>query len=391
MLQPIPHVDKGWRFAVSYNTQTKLSHKMRGVSLVEVMISLVLGAFLILAVTQIYTSSRLTQSVEQAQTSLQARAQFATSAFEHVLRQLGHTSCSPVGSVGNWVVGNHIVTELIHQAPVRGWEFSGTGFGNTTPYQLPGSGTLGNATNAFLPLEFPNNTLAGADLFVVSHITSEAVTIAGVSGTGAAGASQVCHAGSVEPATHIDVQGPMNTQVPQGSVVFFERNCQGGDIFVKHNPGAGFTRQGNWSFNENTGFCHNYPNAEPVVLSVLHSMLFFIALHEGEPSLFRQEIRHINSSPPELLVTGVESMQVTYGVQQAEGMREVNRYVDASEVTEWDNVVAIRIGLLLRSEENVSETPSAQRFNVNGTEILAPNDRRLRMVTTITTALRSKT
>lgn len=366
---------------------------MRGISLVEVMVSMVLGSLLILAVTQIFLSNSQTGRLDNELARTHDRGRFAFDEFERVMRQIGHSSCSPEPSVGNWVAGQGIVGNLMHVSPVRGWEHSGTELGNASAYRVPGGGSLSNATDAVVPAEFPATTFAGSDLVVVNHIRSQQVTIAAVGGGLGIGASTVCTAGRIQAGNNINVVGAEELDVPQGTVVFFEKNCQGGDIFVSNNAAAaaGFNRGGAWNIAEAAGFCANYNTGDVVTLSTLEPTLFFIGMNDGEPSLFRQVIRSVNPAEPELLVEGVESMQITYGLKASSGMRQVNRYVDASEVTNWNEVGTVRIGLLIRSADGVLDTSEARIFNVNGTQIESPADRRARIVKTATIAIRNRT
>lgn len=366
---------------------------VRGISLVEVMVSMVLGSLLILAVTQVFLSNSQTGRLDSELARTHDRARFAFDEFERVMRQIGHSSCSPPNAVGNWVTGANIVTNLMHQSPVRGWEQQGTGLGNESPYVLPGAVNLTNSTDAALPTEFPTVLAAGSDLVIVNHIRSQEVTISNVGGGGAVGASGVCAGGRIQSGNNIRVDGAADVGVPQGTVVFFERNCQGGDVFVKNNAAsaAGFTKAGAFNTSEPAGFCTNYNTGDQVTLSFMEPILFFIGMNDGEPSLFRQVIRATNPAQPELLVEGVESMQITYGLQSVSGMRRVDRYVDASGVTDWDDVASLRIGLLLRSANNALDTAESRTFNVNGTQVQTPADRRARIVKTATIAIRNRT
>jgi type IV pilus assembly protein PilW len=103
----------------------------------------------------------------------------------------------------------------------------------------------------------------------------------------------------------------------------------------------------------------------------------------GEPALFRREFNGAN----EELVEGVESMQVLYGVDDDDDQFP-NQYVRANLVGDFEDVVSVRIMLLLRSiDDFVTEAP--QTYTYNGTAT-TPADRRLRQVFTTTIALRNR-
>lgn len=364
-----------------------------GISLIEIMISMVLGSLLILAVTQIFLSNSQTSRLDNELARTQDRGRFAFDEFERVIRQIGHSSCSPETAVGNWVAGPNIIRNLLEESPIRGWEHTGTAQGNASAYVLPGTLQLTNATDSNLPTEFPTTLRAGSDLLIVNHIRSEAVQILNIGGGGNIGASTVCPAGRIQAGNNIRVTGAANLGIPQGSVVFFERNCQGGDIFVKNNNtnAAGFNKAGALNINEPAGFCTNYSPGDDVTLSFMQPTLFFIGLNDGEPSLFRQLIRAGNQASAELLIEGVETMQITYGLQPVPGLRQVDRYVVASQVTNWNEVASVRIGLLLRSADGVLDQAEVRTFNVNGTQVQTVADRRARMVKTATIAIRNRT
>lgn len=86
------------------------------------------------------------------------------------------------------------------------------------------------------------------------------------------------------------------------------------------------------------------------------------------------------------LIENVEDMQITYGVD-ANGTGSANYYVDASSVTNWSQVVSLRVSLLFRSEED-NLAPAAQTYQYDGTATTA-TDRRLRAVFNTTIALRN--
>lgn len=93
------------------------------------------------------------------------------------------------------------------------------------------------------------------------------------------------------------------------------------------------------------------------------------------------------------LVGGIEDMQITYGVNQDSAFPPVaSEYMTAAQVTTanaWDNVVSVRVTVLVQSpEDNVADAP--QTYTFNGVTTTAA-DRRLRRVFTSTINLRNRT
>jgi len=102
------------------------------------------------------------------------------------------------------------------------------------------------------------------------------------------------------------------------------------------------------------------------------------------------ELEMTDNSSTQPLIEGVENMQILYG-EDTDGDSTVDVYRTATDVTAWPQVVAVRIGLLLRT---IDEIPDADldtaTYNVNGTVIDPVDDRRLRRVFTTTISLRNR-
>jgi type IV pilus assembly protein PilW len=104
------------------------------------------------------------------------------------------------------------------------------------------------------------------------------------------------------------------------------------------------------------------------------------------PSLWRK----VGAAAEQELIEGIESMQITYGVD-TDGDRLVNTYVNADAVTNWTRVISVSIGLLIRSIEPNALTADTRTYNVLGTPFTAPGDRYQRTLYTTTVALRNNT
>lgn len=385
---------------------TNLRSRQYAFTLVELMVALVLGSLVILAVTQIYLSSAQTQRLNDEQALINSKSVYALETLERNIREAGFASCSPDYMVGNWAKHTGF-SDLLHSAGgIRGYEHTGTGPGAN--FTLPGTRGFSSAP----PTPIPTTTLAGSDILALQFRNSQQVTIAntgggsggsGGGGSGGGGGNQVevCSAGVVQAGTNIQIVE--NIAIPQGTMVFFEKSCQGGDLFIKTNQSGQGQGNGNNTFtkgtndNHNTagpaGFCNSYNGGDIVTLSTIAQRIFYIATgSSGEPTLFMQTFNNNNAViATEEIISGVETMQISYGLSSAGSNRVVSSYVAASNVTNWQEVISIRISLLFRSADNVLPEATSKTFLVNGTNITSPSDRRARVVLTSTTAIRSKT
>jgi len=101
------------------------------------------------------------------------------------------------------------------------------------------------------------------------------------------------------------------------------------------------------------------------------------------------------------LVPGVENMQVTYGEDRVGAPPgtlspdgSIDRFVDGGTVGNWDNILSVRISLLMRTDDRMANmpTPASFSYSMVGTNVYAPgNDSRLRRVFTTVIDLRNRT
>jgi len=176
-------------------------------------------------------------------------------------------------------------------------------------------------------------------------------------------------------------------------------NCRGADIFqvtsmtdpvadqngMVHVTGSG--SPGNYNPDACAGppgsHCLSQTYGSDAAMFAVQSVTYTIAAGaSGQPALWRSE----NGTNIEL-VEGVEEMQILYGVDDdSDGY--ANQYVNSVAVPDMNDVIAVRMMLLLRSE-NDFVTEDAQTYTMNGATVTRA-DRRLRQVFTTTIGLRNR-
>jgi len=110
------------------------------------------------------------------------------------------------------------------------------------------------------------------------------------------------------------------------------------------------------------------------------------------PSLYRQTLTTSSNAPAtsaEELVSGVTDLQILYGVgtPNADGTLVISAYAEAKNVTDWTRVLAVRVTVMLESQDDNVSTESRSFTLGNGTVI---TDRRLRRSYTMTFGLRKR-
>ncbi len=94
------------------------------------------------------------------------------------------------------------------------------------------------------------------------------------------------------------------------------------------------------------------------------------------------------------LVDGAENMQILFG-EDTDNDQIPNRYVTATDVSDPDDVIAVRIALLLRSTEDfLRDTPDQNTYVLLDKQVYGPgnyaDDRRIRRLLTSTIKLRNR-
>ncbi len=351
------------------------SAKMAGLSLIELMIALLLGVILTLGVTQVYLGTsqtyRLTDGIAHAQENIR----FASSIMQRDVRGAGGFAClKNEGDVTVKLKGTRVVP--IGDG-ILGWEAAGTGLEDEydAGFSLPTDGSKwseGGGDGVF-PTDMVGDVVEGTDVLIVNSVQTLPVEV-----TGSAPGAQ-------------SISGPSG--IPQGRILLtVNDDCSAGELFQKGNTSTansvamagGGADPGNLPSSQ---FDLSY-NSEAKIAAFSTVAYYIGEGTSGEPSLFRQRLDTAPEAPQEL-VEGVESMQVLYGVSTGV-FKQADDYRTADDVTNWQNVVSVRVAFIARSANGANSEDVTRVFNLLGTEVTAPTDRRARLVSTSTIGIRNR-
>lgn len=356
-------------------TLAQAQSKQQGLSLVELMIALALGLVLTLGVIQVFTSASQTYRLTDRVAQLQEDMRFILGRMQQEVRMAGHVGCL-VGEPTNHLNAPDPI--IFGGRSITGWEAQASGLTDELDLMSAEDG-WGNGTGDAAPIVPAGTIRPGTDFFVVNSAQRMPTVLNGIAGSG----------------TQVNTDG--SSGINQGAIVLLvEGNCAAGDLFQKtSNDNANNIAKGAMTgFNPgNTapGFPagRNYGNTATAYEYM--STLYYVGTSAatGEPGLFRQRVSTSGATAQEL-VSGVESMQVLYGVSPAAGGRRADRYVTAANVDNWNNVVSMRIALLMRSANPVQDVSESRQFNLLGTQVTTEEDRRARLMGTVTVAIRNR-
>jgi len=85
-------------------------------------------------------------------------------------------------------------------------------------------------------------------------------------------------------------------------------------------------------------------------------------------------------------------MQLRYGIDStADPMVSIDEYVDADEITDWNQVVSVTMSILVRSAEENSQIEDTRTYQLLDEELGPFNDKYQRSLFTTTVTLRNRT
>jgi len=354
--------------------------RQTGLSLIELMIAMTLGLILTLGVVQIFLGSSQTYRLSDALGKVQENIRFSLGTLQHDARMAGHFGCL-IGEPFNQLDpdGDGYDSVVYENPGVIGWEAANTGLSDsfTITTLATGSGSWVNGAGETVPTDIQGQVIPGTDFFIISGGQRADVELSGNPGGNA---------------NTLGTDGSSN--IPKGAIItVVASDCSGGDLFQKTTSAnaSTITKGGGGSPGNitpvNEKFAGDYDDDASVY--TFSSTAYFIGVGaSGEPALFRERLDAGASGAVEL-AEGVENMQILYGVASGVG-QAADSYVTAANVTNWDQVVSVRMALLFRTGDRIVDEEAARAFNLAGTEVTTQSDRRSRVVGLSTVGIRNR-
>lgn len=167
-------------------------------------------------------------------------------------------------------------------------------------------------------------------------------------------------------------------------------NGTSGTFNISHGSGGAGGGEGNNPQNWNQ-VDQDYDNTTPKAMRS-HAYTYYVAENpQGGSALYRRDDMRASSHMGTVeLVDNVDAMRIAYG-DDSTGDMYVDRYRPAGQLSDsdWENVGSVRISLLLRSDEVLSEEHTTT-FDLLGQDTFSQTDRRVRLQATTTIALRNR-
>jgi type IV pilus assembly protein PilW len=384
---------------------------IRGLSLIELMIAMLIGLVLILGLVQVFAASRTSYQLSEGLARVQENGRFAIDFLQRDVRMAGHFGCvndqaharqNPSG-LGT-TFGAAPPSALRFGESIEGYEATGTA-PNAAGIALPETPTTGGTTyTPALPADIAAataNRVPNSDIIVLRYLAPESVPVTVIGGTANSPTFtfdkdrwDILRSGVDNPSL-FGISDCMNAMVFQASAIVENgttRTVTAGEGAPANesNPDKVFT-------------------AGQAMLSRAESIVYYVGLDPNtrRPALYRTRF----SAAPNLavasdsqpMVDGIESLQLLYGQdRQLDPALSPTGYIerigDAATVAAsrpvaadaWRRVGSVQIGLVAVSPERASSLQSQAPISAMGVSFNAPNDGRYRTVYETTVALRNR-
>lgn len=380
-----------------------------GFSVVELLVALTLGLLLVAGMIQLFNTSKTTFRTNDALARVQENGRFALEILKRELREAGsHGFCA-----GRIEIRNHLRTSCAGGAvdlfnanrALVGWEYTGTGAGQayTLPDDLDPSAAAANewsssVATSNLPGLLADLVAPGSDVLVVRRLqVVPGVTASGVTPSNAAAINLTASHGLDDDAI------VLVTNCATGADLFQNRNNGNASSLSRgggscSNPGPGNLNNGCTQGGQTVSCDWSTDYDQSMQIFDVQQVAYYIGISDttGQPALFRHNLGNgTRNAERAELIEGAENMQILYGFSEAAPAgdgRSVDRWLTADEVPAdgWEQVIALRIALSVRSPEIADLDDAAVTMDLAGTQVTAPGDGRIRQPFAATIALRNR-
>jgi len=345
---------------------------LQGFSLIELMIAITLGIILMTGIIQVFFSSKAAFSSQQAISRVQESGRLAVEFISRDIRMAGFLGCSSKDGTAVNVLNNPGNFKNDWLTFIRGYRVT------SSSSSMPSAADSG-ITHA---------PIVGTDMLVIrGALMSGAVTSADSTDT-----TLYSELKTTETAACSNGSSRFNGLCVSDVVV--EADCAKATVFqitgitaasvlsIAHlGPGNQTLTWG----GEPSDPTNTYQAGSEILK--MNRVIYFIAKGtSGRPTLFQ----NIMGTDTELL-DGVESMRLTYGVDNSatpDGIPDDYYSSDVMTTAQWSKVLSVKVQILVQSaEDNV--VAEKQKYTFAGTTKTA-SDKRLRQIFNTTVGIRSK-
>lgn len=358
----------------------------RGFNLVELLIAMALGLFLVQGVLRVFTGNKDAYRWVNAHSKLQENFRFAVDTLSDKLRNSGYQGCA--GGSGKVYVTLSSPTAYQNNFAVklRGYAWDGTSW---SPGAVTASSS-GGAALAALPASIANAADRNSDIITFRGTSAAAVPVEPAPGA----YSSTAPIRVFRQGTQGDSLTNLKDSLAAGNTpTAMITDCINSSIFpvtAIAGPASNFytvTHGKNLSGVYTVGSELAQVATETYYVSILHTDGKYYCSNPASgtgpdqcgtagncetPALCRAQ----GTSAGRRIIEGVERLRISYGLD-TDNDSVPNRYVNASGIAtanEWEQVVSVELGLLLRTDDEIRKKQGGADFVLAGQAISVPQD-----------------
>jgi type IV pilus assembly protein PilW len=374
------------------NSAARVAASQAGVTLLELLIAISLSILVIGAALSLFAANRNTASSSAAVSSVSDNGRVALSFLSESVRSAGYMACNATNDLRQIATGTTRQQSILqpgatpvqrnYTAAFGGYEAVGStppaGAVNVVATPVAADGNLNDWTGSGgLALDglLAGRVTQGSDVLVVRETTPQSIPIY-TTGPYTTGTGQV-----TLPVNSIGTLTAGQYAVISDCIVStaFQVGAAGGGIINTAGPLDLFGGDLNWNYDVTN------------TITPVDMQIYFIGPgRDTDSSLWQYDE---TTAQFQELVPDVENMQVLYGVAPTTP-NQVTQYLTANAVVDFNQVVAVKVALLVASPPGAPAVtlPTAatvQPFSLLDTTINPPLDTRLRKVLNTTIAVRN--
>lgn len=312
-----------------------------GYSLLELLIAMTLGIFVIGATLHFFETTRKTQKVQNELSEVRENAQFALDVIKEDIQMAGYYGCAT-----RWDESN--LTNTLNDQSNFKWNFSQNLSGSEFIFDSNASVKktwIPSLDGSILSDPNPVNNKLWGDTITIRHADRREFNI-------------ITHADSTAA-----IEINQNNNIKQNDYLL-ATDCEHSSIFQKTNAHSTVADRKNVEHDvvaSSNDFAGNSSNnigkkyADTAKLLKLKSTTYYIEESpEGIPTLYRRN----STRNPEQIITGITDMQIQYGVDTNDD-DAIDEYYDANDVDAndwWDNVLIVKLSLKAQGYQDGSTT-----------------------------------
>lgn len=339
-------------------------NQQKGLSLVELMVSITVGIILMTGVVQMFVSSKTVFSTQQGLSRVQETGRLAIDFIARDVRQAGYLGCAYITP---WNLKNMLNNQN---------DF-GSNFSAENAIRIHPAGVLPAGLNLDpAPLNDTQVLIVQAanerSVPVAKDNTENAVFVELTTEPGAECPSGICVDDIVVAA---DCDKAIIFQATDVAEV-------GGEVVISHEAGAD---PGNSRIAWGGGDARQETLSVGAELFALNTVVYYVAEDdEGTPGLYQR----INANPAFQLLQGVENINFTVGLDTNSDRLSEDLVAFGAVGDDWEDAVALRMEILVQTPDDNATTEN-QTYSFAGENVTA-DDKRIRQVFTTTVGIRSR-